>query len=76
MMQDTFATRLRLARKSRDMTQSELARISGVPAVNISFYERGISEPNLPNAVFLADALRVSLDWLTCRNMGRRTSRE
>ena len=75
-MPDTFATRLRLARKSRDMTQAELSRVSGVPAINISIYERGLSEPMLFSAVSLADALRVSLDWLTCRNMGRRSSRE
>ena len=76
MMPDTFATRLRLARKSRDMTQEELARVYGLAAVNISLYERGVCEPNLQNAAYLADALRVSLDWLACRNMGRRTFRE
>ena len=63
-----FAKRLREARESVEIKQSELSEISGVSAATISAYEsfdktKG-KKPSLANAMKLAQALNVSLDWL------------
>jgi transcriptional regulator with XRE-family HTH domain len=63
-----FAKRLREARKAANLTQSELCKMSGVTAATISAYEsfdgnKG-KNPSLDNALKLAQALNVSLDWL------------
>lgn len=63
-----FAQRLKEARTSAKLTQSELCKISGVTAATISAYESADGNkgknPSLDNALKLAQALNVSLDWL------------
>ena len=60
----TFGERLRQARLEREMTQQELAEVSGIAYNSIKKYEQGRHEPGLFCATCLAIALGVSLDWL------------
>ena len=60
----TFSERLRETRLKKKLNYKELAEISGVTATAISYYEKGTKMPQLDNAVKLAEALGVSLDWL------------
>lgn len=62
--QTGFAGRLAQVRKSRNMTQTELAHAVGVTQGLISFYEKGTTEPSTSVMVALAKVLRVSADEL------------
>lgn len=59
-----FASRLRYSRVNLKLTQKELGKLSGVSALQISFFELGIRLPTLLNAINIAKALDVRLDWL------------
>lgn len=63
-----FSKRLRDTRREKNITQAQLAKMSGVTAATISAYESTDSKkgcnPSLENAAKLAEALSVSLDWL------------
>lgn len=60
----TFAAKLRGKRAERDMTQTDLSRISGVSLFSIINYEGAKNTPTLGKAVAIADALGVTLDDL------------
>lgn len=68
MDNNLFSERLKEARLNAKLKQTELAKLSGVTAATISAYERADDgkgkNPSLENAVKLAQALSVSLDWL------------
>lgn len=70
LLQPRLVGRLTLARENLRWTQADLAKATGLQPAAISHFECGQRLPSLPNAVKLADALRVSLDWLTGRNDG------
>lgn len=55
---------LKAARKSKKLTQVELADKSGITQQNISLYENSDKMPMLDTAVKLASALGVTLDEL------------
>lgn len=57
--------RLKVAREAKGWNKAELARRSGVSESTIGRYERGIQSPTVDTARDLADALDVSLEWLT-----------
>ncbi len=63
-----FAQRLKEARTAAKLTQAELCKMSGVTAATISAYESADGNkgknPSLDNALKLAQALGISLDWL------------
>lgn len=63
-----FAERLREARTAAKLTQAQLSMKAGVTAATISAYESADGNkgknPSLENALKLAQALNVSLDWL------------
>ncbi len=63
-----FAQRLKEARTAAKLTQAELCKMSGVTAATISAYESADGSkgknPSLDNALKLAQALGISLDWL------------
>lgn len=63
-----FADRLKEARTAAGLTQAELCKRAGVTAATISAYESADGSkgknPSLDNALKLAQALNVSLDWL------------
>ena len=66
-----FAERLKEARTAAKLTQSELSKKADVAAATISAYESADGtkgkNPSLDNAQKLANALNVSLDWLSGR---------
>lgn len=61
---DTFANRLSLALKIRDMTQQELAEKSGLGKSRISHYVCGRYEAKQDGLYQIAKALDVSEAWL------------
>ena len=60
-----FAQRLLQARKKRKMSQEELAKLLGVHSPIVGRYERGEVKPSIEVAAKIAEALGVSLDYLT-----------
>lgn len=59
-----FGTRLREVRKSKKLTQVELANMLNISQKSYSHWETQKTEPTLENVVKLADLFDVSLDWL------------
>ena len=55
---------LKILRKSKDMKQSDLAKIAGVSLRQIQYYEQGISEPNAETLKRIAKHFNVSTDYL------------
>ena len=63
-----FGRRVLEARKHRNLTQDQLATKSGIPPAVISHFETGVrSNASADNLVKLADALRVTVDYLLGR---------
>lgn len=54
-------------RKSKQMTQEDLAAASGLNRVTIAKYETGRQDPTVENAYRLATALGVTVDELIKR---------
>lgn len=64
---DIFAERLRAAREHRKLSQSELAEKTGLMPSAISHFETGRRSPSFANLKSLADALKVTTDYLIGR---------
>ena len=64
---DPFPARLRDTREQRGLEQAKLSVLSGIPATSISHFEAGRRRPSLVNLRNLADALKVSIDYLLGR---------
>jgi transcriptional regulator with XRE-family HTH domain len=60
----TCATRISLALKIRNMKQSELCRLTGIPKSAMSQYVSGAFEPKQDRIYLLSQALNVSEAWL------------
>jgi transcriptional regulator with XRE-family HTH domain len=60
----SFGNRLALVRKDRKVSQSELAIKAGIHNNVIGRYERGEATPSIEIAGKIAEALKVSLDYL------------
>lgn len=67
-----FYKHLRNIRKSKNLTQEELAERADISRVMVSRYETGSVIPTVDVLVNLADALEVSTDYL----LGRRNHEE
>ena len=63
----TFSDTLQQLLKKRGMTQSELARKTGITVSAISNYVRDGVDPSLSKALLIADALDVPIDVLAGR---------
>ena len=63
-----FGKRLREFRKSKKITQQELADRLGIKRNTYSDWENGKTEPTFEILVKLADLFDVSLDWLFGRD--------
>lgn len=63
-----FSKRLQDLRKSKNMSQPELATIIDVSDRSISAWERGLTFPNTETAIKLADFFNVSTDYLLARD--------
>lgn len=59
-----FPRRLHDLRRSKDLSQTELAHKTGVHYTHIGRYERGESRPSADTLKRLADALGVTNDYL------------
>ena len=59
-----FGLRLKSARESAGMTQSELGNVIGTSKSVISQYESGQNDPRQSAIPLLAEALNVSINWL------------
>ena len=69
---DTYAERLKWARKQRGLSQAELARLAGVKQSTIAQQETGarVVKGNAPRSlVAIASALDVNPEWLS-NNIG------
>jgi transcriptional regulator with XRE-family HTH domain len=64
---EEFQKKLKLTREKRGLSQSDLARISGLQPSAISHFENGRRSPSFDNLKIIADALSVSLDYLLGR---------
>jgi transcriptional regulator with XRE-family HTH domain len=64
---DIFSERIRSERKKLGLEQAELAVKAGLPATSISHFEGGTRKPSFDNLRRLAQALRVSTDYLLGR---------
>lgn len=60
-----FGERLALARKKKGLSQEELAKKLGAHAPIIGRYERDEVKPSIEVAARIAEALEVSLDYLS-----------
>lgn len=65
-MKQTFPERLKELREQSNITQNKLAKIIGVSARAIGFWEDGINEPKLSYIVSLAKFFGVSAGYLIC----------
>jgi transcriptional regulator with XRE-family HTH domain len=65
MNSNSFGKRLTAVRKGKKMSQDEVAKIVGVHDALIGRYEREEITPSIEVAKKMADALDVSLDYLT-----------
>lgn len=63
-----FGKRLREVRKSKKITQQELADRLGIKRNTYSDWENGKTDPSFEILVKLADLFDVSLDWLFGRD--------
>ena len=59
-----FAERLRTLRKSKGLTQLELAKLLGVSTSTIGMYEQGRREPELSFVMKIASYFQVSSDFI------------
>ena len=64
---EVFPVRLRTARAARKVSQSELARSANLQPSAVSHFETGTRKPSFDNLKRLADALRVTTDYLLGR---------
>lgn len=60
----SVARRISVARKSKNLTQEELAAMAEISPTHIGVIERGQKIPNLDTFVAIANALDVSADYL------------
>lgn len=66
-MEEIFAERLRGLLWHRKITQKELADLSGLTPAAVSHYVNGKQCPNSSALILIADALKVSTDYLLGR---------
>ena len=67
---DHFPEHLKHIRDSKDLSQGDLARRTGLQPAAISHFETGERKPSFDNLIKLADALGVSMDFLFGRDAG------
>lgn len=72
MYQETFAEKLRKARKETGFTQREVAKEVKIPYSTIANYETGRTQPDIETIGILADFYEVSADWLIGTKGGKK----
>lgn len=71
---EIFKERLRAGREFRELSQGELAKRAGLQASAVSHFETGTRKPSFDNLKRLADALRITTDYLLGRTNGMEAS--
>jgi Predicted transcriptional regulators len=61
--------RIKIARIKKDITQDQVANITGLSNPHISNIENGSTKVSLPTLIKLANVLSVSVDELLCDNV-------
>ena len=67
-MNSNFPEHLKSIRESKKLSQTDLAKKTGLKPSAISHFETGQRKPSFDNLVKLADALSVSMDYLFGRD--------
>ena len=67
-MSDIFAERLRTTRELRKMSQTGLGQKAGLLPSAVSHFETGRRSPSFANLKALADALKITTDYLIGRS--------
>ena len=70
----TFSHNLKKARESKGLSQTELAKRSGLLPSAVSHFETGRRSPSFDNLKRLADTLEVTTDFLVGRETDPTTS--
>lgn len=63
-----FPTRLRELRKTRHLTQKQVAEGANITEIAVQNYESGRRKPNYDTLIALSDFFDVSLDYLVGRS--------
>ncbi|WP_321822880.1 helix-turn-helix domain-containing protein [Pyramidobacter piscolens] len=63
----TFATRLKLCRQSKGITQAQAAEAFSIGSRHWQAYEGGTRTPTFDGLIQIADFFNVSIDWLVGR---------
>ena len=63
-----FNEHLKLIRKSKNVTQRDVAAAIGITERNYQSYESGAKKPGFDSLIALADFFDVSLDYLVGRS--------
>ena len=63
--------RIKAARTQQGLTQSKIAKLTGLSTPHISNIETGNTKLGLPTIIHLANVLDVSVDELLCDNIHR-----
>lgn len=67
----TMAERIQMLMDERGMTQADLARMTGMTTSNITYLVNGkTKDPRMMTLIAVAQALGVSLDYLTGYKVG------
>lgn len=64
MYKETFAQKLKAARKDAGYTQRQVEELTGIKQSSLASYEIGRTEPDIETLGRLADFYLVSCDWL------------
>lgn len=72
-MSEIFSERLRIARERKGFSQTDLAKRTDLQPSAISHFENNRRSPSFDNLKRLADALRVTVDYLLGRAEEPRT---
>jgi len=70
-MRINVGARLRTERKSRNFSQADLERRTGLPRCRISWLENGRAIPTLETLEKISDALEIPVYRLLCEDEGR-----
>lgn len=63
-MHDTVGRRIARLRKTKNLTQTDLARILGISKSTLGMYEIGQREPDVDMFIKIAEFFDVTMDYL------------
>ena len=67
-MHKEFGKRLKAARKTKGMTQTDLGKVVNVTKGTVSSWETGVRCPSVETLIQLADLFSCSIDYLVGRD--------